>query len=123
MPTPRMSDQRYYEIVAQELQRRFIRPGLWARAVAETGNEGATARALYIRFRVEELVQEEQAEEAQRRASEERQQEIQEEQKRAHEVRATSQPPPKRNTPDWVYIMVGIIVVWLAVFIWKNFIE
>src|SRR5438477_460887 len=72
-----MTDQRYYEIVGQELQRRVLHAGLWARAVAETGDEGATARALYIRLRVAELVQEEQAEsirahaEASRRAAEE----------------------------------------------------
>ena len=95
-----MNDQRFYELVAQELQRRFIRPGLWARAVAETGDEGKTARALYIRLRVAEL-QEEQVE-TQQRASEQRQRE------------------PR---PDWVYIVGAIVVVWGAAFIWKNFIE
>ena len=59
-----MSDQRFYEFVAEELQRRSLRPGLWARAVAETGGEGETARALYIRLRVAELLQIEQAERA-----------------------------------------------------------
>lgn len=73
-----MSDQRYYDIVAQELQSRILRPGLWARAVAETGGEGAAARALYIRYRVAELTQQEKEErvraeeqEAQRRHAEE----------------------------------------------------
>jgi hypothetical protein len=56
-----MSDQRYYEIVAGELQRRSIRPGLWARAVAESGGEGDAVRSLYIRLRVAELTQIEEA--------------------------------------------------------------
>ncbi len=72
-----MSDQRYYEIVAEELQRKFLRPGLWARSVAETGGEGDTARAHYIRLRVLELIETEQiehsrmAEERKHRAAEE----------------------------------------------------
>jgi len=58
-----MKDQRYYDIVAEELQRKFLRPGLWTRAVAEAGGEGdAAARSLYIRFRVAEIKQEEQSE-------------------------------------------------------------
>ena len=72
-----MNDQRYYEIVAGELQRKSLRPGLWVRAVAETGGEGDTARAVYIRLRVSELFQIEQAgrareaADAERRAAEE----------------------------------------------------
>ena len=69
-----MKDQRYYEIVAEELQHKFLRPGLWTRAVAEAGREGdAAARSLYIRFRVAEIKQEEQtrADEAERQTVEE----------------------------------------------------
>jgi hypothetical protein len=59
-----MSEQDYYDIVAQEIQSRSLRPGLWARTVAETDDEGAKARALYIRLRVGELLEQEQAERA-----------------------------------------------------------
>jgi len=61
-PMSEITNQRYYDLVASELQARFIRPGLWARAVAETGTEGAQARALYIRLRVLDLIAEENAE-------------------------------------------------------------
>ena len=57
-----MVNQRYYEIVAEELWSRSLRPGLWARAVAETCDEGAVARAFYTRLRVAELMQLEEAE-------------------------------------------------------------
>ena len=67
-----MSDQRYYEIVAEELQRKFLRPGLWARAVAEIGGEGEAARALYIRLRVAEISQKEQSDRARAVAEEAR---------------------------------------------------
>jgi hypothetical protein len=59
-----MSNQRHYEIVAEELQRRFVRPGLWTRAVAETSGEGSAARAFYIRLRVAEVIEIEQADRA-----------------------------------------------------------
>lgn len=61
-----MNNQRYYELVAEELQRKYLRPGLWARAVAETGGESESARALYIRLRVSELIETDRAETSQR---------------------------------------------------------
>ena len=60
--TPHSDDQRFYDIVAEELQRKVLKPGTWARAVAETGGEGEAARAHYIRLRVAELASMEQAE-------------------------------------------------------------
>lgn len=57
-----MADQRYYDAVAEEIRREFYRPGLQARAIAETGGQKEAARALYIRLRVAELEQIEQAE-------------------------------------------------------------
>ena len=60
-----MGDQYYYDCVAAELQQKFLRPGLWARAVAETGSEGEKARALYIKLRVQELQIENEARAAQ----------------------------------------------------------
>jgi hypothetical protein len=53
-----MDDQPFYNIVALELRDQALRPGLWARAVAETGGEGSQARARYIRLRVAELMKE-----------------------------------------------------------------
>lgn len=69
---------KFYDEVARELEAKSLRPGLWTRAVAETGDEGSAAKALYIRFRVSELVQQEQTgrasiqAEARRKADEQR---------------------------------------------------
>jgi hypothetical protein len=69
---------KFYEEVARELETKSLRPGLWTRAVAETGDEGSAAKALYIRLRVSELVQQEQIDrvgsqaEARRKAEEQR---------------------------------------------------
>lgn len=51
-------DQKYYDIVADELAKKVIKPGLWARALAETGTDNAEARARYISLRVSELKKE-----------------------------------------------------------------
>jgi hypothetical protein len=54
-------DQRYYDVVADELAQKNVKPGLWARALAESGADDARAQASYIRLRVAELLREESA--------------------------------------------------------------
>ena len=44
-----------YEVVAEELQRQFIVPGLWTHAYAEADGDEARAKAFYIRYRVTQL--------------------------------------------------------------------
>jgi hypothetical protein len=55
------ADQHYYDVVAEELARKDVKPGLWARALAESGADDARAQAFYIRLRVAELQREESA--------------------------------------------------------------
>lgn len=57
---PRMSldDQQYYDTVAQELQNKELKPGLWTRAIAEAGGENDQAKAIYIKLRVAQLAKE-----------------------------------------------------------------
>ena len=52
-----MSDERFYDEVARELQDRTLIAGLWTRAFAETNGDNDKARALYIRYRVAQLAQ------------------------------------------------------------------
>ncbi|MBD5801994.1 Sel1 repeat protein [Azoarcus sp. Aa7] len=49
------ADEAYYEVVARELSNGSIRPGLWAKALAETGYDELKAKARYIQLRVEVL--------------------------------------------------------------------
>ena len=51
--------QKYFDAVAEELAQKSVKPGLWARAMAESGTDDARARASYIRLRVAELQEEE----------------------------------------------------------------
>jgi hypothetical protein len=52
-----MDEQRHYDIVAEELRHRFLKPELWTRAMAEVGGENDTSRSLYVRLRMAELAQ------------------------------------------------------------------
>lgn len=47
--------QKYFDAVAAELMGKTIKAGLWARAIAETGSDDGSAKAIYIRLRAEEL--------------------------------------------------------------------
>jgi hypothetical protein len=44
-----------FDVVAEELQRQFVVPGLWTRAYSEAGGDEARARAFYIRYRAAQL--------------------------------------------------------------------
>lgn len=50
-----MKDDRFYEIVAEEIERQSLVPGLWTRSYAEADGNEARAKAIYIRYRVAEL--------------------------------------------------------------------
>jgi hypothetical protein len=49
------ANQKYYDAVAAEMEAKHFKPGLWARALAEAGEDDSRARALYIRMRVADL--------------------------------------------------------------------
>jgi hypothetical protein len=49
------NDQRFYDAVAAELGVQNIKPGLWARALAEASGDEARTKARYIQLRVEEM--------------------------------------------------------------------
>jgi len=51
-------DGKLYNQVASELQNKTLIPGLWTKAFAEANGDDAKARALYIKFRVQQLYDE-----------------------------------------------------------------
>jgi hypothetical protein len=48
----------HYDQVAKELQAKELVPGVWAKAFAKAGGELERPRALYIKYRVAQLVEE-----------------------------------------------------------------
>jgi len=63
-----MDDEPFYEVVAFEISDRCIRPGLWAKALAESGGNETLARARYIELRAQQLKDEANSAAAQTRA-------------------------------------------------------
>ncbi|HIG30634.1 MAG TPA: hypothetical protein EYQ50_23675 [Verrucomicrobiales bacterium] len=52
-----MNDQIYFDNVAQEIKQGSIDGGLWARALCDAEGNKDKAEALYVRFRVNALVE------------------------------------------------------------------
>jgi hypothetical protein len=105
-----MDDQAFYNIVALELKNRYLKSGLWMRAVAETGHEGIEAQALYIKLRVSELINE--RESLRLRA---KLQQKEEAFRREHQQILRRQ---KRRTVAKFLVVAGMVVAFVAV-VWK----
>lgn len=67
-----MTDQHLYDSVADELHHKVLAPGMWTRALAESGGDVNAARALYIQFRVAQLKEQEREEIARQKQEMER---------------------------------------------------
>jgi cation transport ATPase len=52
-----VGSDKFYDEVAREMQGKPLIAGLWAKAFAEMGGDDAKARALYIKYRVAQLVE------------------------------------------------------------------
>lgn len=56
--TSRLAEEKLYEYVALELERGERRSGLWAKALANSDGSDAKATGLYIKYRVQSLIDE-----------------------------------------------------------------
>ncbi len=52
-----MDDERFYEEVVAELGRGVRRDGLWAKALAQSLGDENITKALYLKLRVEQLIE------------------------------------------------------------------
>lgn len=51
----KLAEEQLYEFAAEEIAANNIRPGLWAKAIAESDGDDAKAKARYIKLRVEAM--------------------------------------------------------------------
>jgi hypothetical protein len=106
-----MQDERLYQQVVQELQEQGPKPGLWAKAFAESNGNDAQAKALYLRYRVAQLEEFERGESQVREAAEEaRARDIYLREERERKERAKAEG----ITPIHV-ILVGLPIVFLLI--------
>ncbi len=54
-----MNDEKYFQIVAEELRSNRINDALWTKAIAKSQGDENKTKATYINLRVEQLMQEE----------------------------------------------------------------
>src|ERR1035437_7831072 len=96
------SDQKHYDIVAEEFRSHTLVDGLWIRAFSESGGDEQKARALYIGHRVEQLKAQELAEIAKERKAERDQAEL---------FRRKQQPIDRDAMIVKAIVLIPIIVV------------
>ena len=51
----KLAEEQLYEFAAEEIAANNIRPGLWAKAIAEADGDDGKAKARYIKLRVETM--------------------------------------------------------------------
>lgn len=115
MKKPSVNDERFFDTVAEELNKGTIIPGLRAKAFAEANGVENHAQALYLKYRVAQLVQQEievrrvQAEaEIQRRSQE-----------RAAEVAAQEARAKAEGLTSVHFILFGFLSLIFGLIIWN----
>jgi hypothetical protein len=116
-----MKDDKFYDDVAREILEKRLASGVWARAFAEAEGDSEKAKALYIRHRVAQLVEEDRLQQEQ---AEEllRQRRTQEERERKEKLAAQSEknrPEIEASVLFWGFIGV-IILTFLVIYFWYR---
>ena len=123
----RLAEDWVYEKVAEEIERNELRKGLWLKASSEALGDDKKARAIYVKLRVRQFVDE--LELATKIKEERKQQATQEAQARAAQEDARAQAAKRKerleevqkpaeqeeNTAALVLIALGIFLIFAAV--------
>ena len=111
----KLAEEQLYEFAAEEIAANNIRPGLWAKAIAESDGDDAKAKARYIKLRVETMkaeadLQDHASENAYKAEAEMRKRE---EELRREKARDTLNPPTG-EAPNFTPVIVAIILLLLG---------
>jgi uncharacterized membrane protein YdbT with pleckstrin-like domain len=117
MPT---NDQVFYDLVAEELRLKRLVDGVWIRAFSDAAGDEQKARAIYIKYRVAQLEQEnlERIKKAEwtrqenlKRHKEEENRKMQEAANKAHQTILEQSKEPKWLTNSFLAIVIAIGVI------------
>ena len=113
----KLAEEQLYEFAAEEIAANNIRPGLWAKAIAESDGDDAKAKARYIKLRVETMkaetdLQDYASEYAHKAEADMHKQE--EERRREEAIHAVNQPTGEAPNFTIVYIVIAATAVILA---------
>ena len=111
----KLAEEHLYELAAEEIAANNIRPGLWAKAIAESDGDDAKAKARYIKLRVETMkaeadLQDHASENAYKAEAEMRKRE---EELRREKARDTLNQPTG-EAPNFTPVIVAIILLLLG---------
>ena len=116
-------NQRFYDIVAEEIRSRLVVDGIWVRSFSEAGGDDTKARAIYIAYRVEQLKAEEAA--ARATAVERAQAEVRREQEQRKRVKREAREKRTREReaerlrpldPKAKRLLIALFLVALGIF-------
>ena len=113
----KLAEEQLYEFAAEEIAANNIRPGLWAKAIAESDGDDAKAKARYIKLRVEAMkaeadLEDHASENAHKAEAEMRKRE--ENRQREEAINAVNQPTGEAPNFTIVYIVFAVTAVILA---------
>ncbi|QHC91344.1 hypothetical protein [Pseudomonas chlororaphis] len=115
MKKPSVNDDSFYETVADELNKGTIIPGLRAKAFAEANGVETLAQALYLKYRVAQLVQQE-LDQRRTQAEAETQRKNQE---WATEVAAQEARAKAEGLTSIHFILLGLLCLIFGLVIWN----
>jgi uncharacterized membrane protein YdbT with pleckstrin-like domain len=120
-------DQRFYDIVADEIRSRVVVDGVWVRSFSEAAGDETKARAIYIAYRVDQLKAEESASRLEaakcaqaraRREQAERERVLHEaRQRRTDDLEASRQHPLEPGAKKLIIVLILIASLLFFVFV------
>jgi hypothetical protein len=110
-----VKDERFFEIASAEIRAGTIRPGLRAKAFSDANGEENRAQALYLKYRVAQLVQEElEARQAEAEAKTQLKQQARDAEEAARQAHASAE-----GLMSVHYILLGLLILVFSLIIWK----
>lgn len=112
MRKPRVSDERFYTTVTEELEKGAIIPGLRVKA----NGVDTHAQALYLKYRVAQLVQQEND----ARRTETEKQSLRKSQERAADLALQAARAKAEGLTSVHFILLGLLCLVFGLIIWKS---
>lgn len=110
-----MSDEHFYTMVAEELRMAGPISGLWTKAFAEAEGNEPKAKALYLRYRAEQLAEAESSAILARQAANHARDLAE---LRREEIERKEQAKAEGFTPMHG-VLVGLVLLFVGLFIWR----
>lgn len=109
----KLAEERLYELAHEEITANNIRPGLWAKALAETDGNEVSAKARYIKLRVDAMKAEADLQEYADETLQKNQAEAdkREKEKMEAEARKAAVNEATGERPDFTPFFVGIVLM------------